>query len=43
MSSPPRRFLAEMHSAKLFPEPGMTKDGLSVIKHAWPKVRYIQA
>src|SRR6516225_251878 len=25
MSSPPRRFLAEMHSAKLFPEPGMTR------------------
>jgi hypothetical protein len=36
--------LAEMHSAKLLPEPRMTKDGLPVIKHAWPKdVLYNQA
>jgi len=40
---PAARFLAERHSAKLFPELGMTK-GLSAIKHAWPNdVLYIQA
>jgi len=41
---PAARFLAERHSAKLFPELGMTKDSLSAIKHAWPNnVLYIQA